>query len=79
MANPTTSPKSGTPTTNAKTTPAPIQATTVATTAKPDAGALRALTEKLAYELYEKRGKKHGYHHADWLEAEKIAKAKLGL
>ena len=27
---------------------------------------------KVAYELYEKRGKTHGYNFNDWIEAEKI-------
>lgn len=27
---------------------------------------------KVAYELHEKRGQKHGYDLQDWLEAEKI-------
>jgi hypothetical protein len=27
---------------------------------------------RVAYELFEKRGKIHGYSHADWLEAERI-------
>ena len=29
-------------------------------------------TERVAYELHEKRGKIHGYDLADWLEAERI-------
>jgi len=35
------------------------------------------LVEKKAYELYEKRGKKTGYAMNDWLEAERIVKAKF--
>ncbi len=31
---------------------------------------------KVAYELYEKRGKSHGAHIDDWLEAEKIVMAR---
>ena len=27
---------------------------------------------RIAYELFEKRGRIHGYSHADWLEAERI-------
>jgi len=27
---------------------------------------------RVAYELFEKRGRIHGYSHADWLEAERI-------
>ena len=27
---------------------------------------------QVAYELFEKRGRIHGYSHADWLEAERI-------
>lgn len=38
---------------------------------------LRKLVEKKAYELYEKRGKKSGYAMNDWLEAERIVKAKF--
>lgn len=29
-------------------------------------------TEKLAYEIHEKRGKVHGYDLDDWLEAERM-------
>ena len=35
------------------------------------------LIEKKAYELYEKRGKKAGYETNDWLEAERVIKAKF--
>ena len=38
---------------------------------------LRKLVEKKAYELYEKRGKKSGYAMNDWIEAERIVKAKF--
>lgn len=38
---------------------------------------MRKLIEKKAYELYEKRGKKSGYAMNDWLEAERIIKAKF--
>ena len=38
---------------------------------------LRELTEKVAYELYEKRGRTPGNHEADWYEAEKIARQRL--
>ncbi len=31
---------------------------------------------KVAYELYEKRGKSHGSHFDDWLQAEKIVMAR---
>lgn len=31
---------------------------------------------RVAYELYEKRGKMHGCHFDDWLEAEKIVLAR---
>ncbi|MHB8173576.1 MAG: DUF2934 domain-containing protein [Nitrospirota bacterium] len=31
---------------------------------------------KAAYDLYEKRGRAHGYHLEDWLEAEKIVMKK---
>ena len=42
-----------------------------------DENKLRELTEQLAYELYEKRGRSDGNHEQDWLEAEKIARARL--
>lgn len=35
------------------------------------------LTEKIAYELYEKRGRAHGYHEQDWADAEKVALERL--
>ena len=38
---------------------------------------VQKLIEKKAYELYEKRGKKAGYAMNDWLEAERIIKAKF--
>ena len=31
---------------------------------------------KVAYDLYEKKGRKDGCHHDDWVEAEKIVKAR---
>jgi hypothetical protein len=44
-----------------------------------DPAQLRALTEKLAYELWEKRGRRHGQDVENWIEAEKIARQKLGF
>ena len=38
---------------------------------------IQSLIGKKAYELYEKRGKKSGHSMDDWLEAERIIKAKL--
>ncbi|MDD5495844.1 MAG: DUF2934 domain-containing protein [Candidatus Omnitrophica bacterium] len=38
---------------------------------------LTKLIEKKAYELYEKRGRKSGHSAEDWLEAERIIRAKL--
>ena len=38
---------------------------------------VRGLIAKKAFELYEKRGKKPGHSMDDWLEAERIIKAKL--
>jgi len=35
------------------------------------------LVSKKAFELYEKRGRKPGHAMDDWLEAERIIKAKL--
>jgi hypothetical protein len=40
---------------------------------------LRALTEKMAYELWEKKGRRHGQDVENWIEAEKMARQKLGL
>ncbi|MCL5023241.1 MAG: DUF2934 domain-containing protein [Nitrospirae bacterium] len=31
---------------------------------------------KVAYELYEKKGRLEGRHHEDWMEAENIVKAR---
>jgi hypothetical protein len=64
-----------TPTTQPKTQ------NTQATTAKPaiNAAQIRALTEKLAYELWEKSGRKHGNDVQNWIEAEKLAKKQLGI
>jgi Protein of unknown function (DUF2934) len=31
---------------------------------------------KVAYDLFERKGKKHGHHLNDWFEAEKIVKAR---
>lgn len=56
---------------------APTSAKTTST--KPDAAQLGALTERMAYDLWEKRGKKSGHALTDWLEAEKLARQKLGL
>lgn len=39
---------------------------------------MKNLVAKKAYELYEKRGKQGGHSTDDWLEAERIIKAKLG-
>ena len=36
-----------------------------------------AMIRKKAYELYEKRGRKSGHEMADWLEAERIVRAKM--
>jgi hypothetical protein len=44
---------------------------------KVEATQLRVLTEKLAYELWEKRGRNNGNDVQDWLEAEKIARQRL--
>ena len=43
---------------------------------KMDEKALHEMTEKEAYELYEKRGREHGKDLDDWLEAEMIMKGK---
>lgn len=40
---------------------------------------INALIAKKSYELYEKRGRRTGHAMQDWLEAEKIIKAKLGI
>ncbi len=71
MPTPTTTPKMQTPVT---TTPA------ATTTTKPVSGCqVRALTEKLAYEIWEKNGRKHGQDICNWMEAEKLAKKQLGI
>jgi len=68
MAIPTTQPKTGNQNAAAKpAAPAPMTPQ------------LRALTEKLAYEIWEKSGKKHGKDVENWIEAEKQARQKLGL
>jgi len=33
---------------------------------------------KIAYDLFEKRGKVHGHDMADWLKAEMLVKSKYG-
>ncbi len=43
---------------------------------KVDEKSLHEIIEKKAYEIYEKRGKKHGKDLDDWLEAERILKRK---
>jgi Protein of unknown function (DUF2934) len=43
---------------------------------KPDEKALSEMIEKKAYEIYEKRGGKHGKDLDDWLEAEKVVMQK---
>jgi hypothetical protein len=55
------------------------QGNTTAAKPKIDAAQIRALTEKLAYEMWEKRGRKHGNDQQDWIEAEKLARQKLGI
>ena len=40
---------------------------------------LRELTAKIAFELFEKRGHSHGRDVEDWLQAERLAKQKLGI
>ena len=60
------------PTTQPKTSPQNAAA-------KPNPAQLRAMTEKLAYEIWERSGKKHGRDQENWYEAEKLARQKLGL
>jgi hypothetical protein len=72
MASPVTQPKTQNQPATAKTTPT----TTTATTSTCQ---LRALTEKLAYEIWEKNGRKHGQDTQNWYEAEKVAKQRLGV
>jgi len=71
MASPVTQPK----------TQNQQQATTKPTTTNTMGSAcqLRTLTEKLAYEIWEKNGRKHGQDTQNWYEAEKIARKTLGL
>jgi Protein of unknown function (DUF2934) len=68
-----------TPSTQPKTAPATNPAAPAAKTNPKDLTQLRSMTEKLAYELWEKKGRKHGQDVENWLEAEKIARQKLGL
>jgi hypothetical protein len=42
-----------------------------------DPSALRDLTARIAYELFLQRGRVHGNDVQDWIDAEKIARAKL--
>jgi hypothetical protein len=37
---------------------------------------VREMIAKKAYELYEQRGREHGYDLYDWLEAEKFVKTR---
>ena len=36
---------------------------------------IRTRIEKLAYELYQQRGRQDGYDRQDWLEAERLTRA----
>ena len=72
-------PATTTPAPRAASAPAPIGSASAKTPAKADPQALRSLTEKLAYELWEQHGRKNGNDTSDWLEAEKIARQRLGL
>ena len=75
MASPTTQPRTTTNTTNTSTsTPTAKPGMTAQQSAQ-----LRALTEKMAYELWEKKGRKHGQDVENWVEAEKACRQKLGL
>ncbi len=74
MPTPTTQPKTqNQPAAGAKPAPGPTK----------NVGAnnpqLRALTEKLAYEMWEKKGRKHGHDVENWVEAERIARKQLGI
>ena len=42
-----------------------------------DEAKVRELTQKLAYEMYEKRGRRAGRDREDWLEAERIVREQL--
>lgn len=67
----------------AATAPGAAPAAKVAAPAAPpaapavDGEKLRAMTERIAYEMYEQRGCAHGRDLDDWLEAEKAARARL--
>jgi hypothetical protein len=41
--------------------------------------AQREKIEKRAYELYEQRGRKDGFHEQDWIEAENEVRVKSGI
>ena len=68
MPTPTTQPKTQQNTTATIATKQPVTACQV-----------KALTEKLAYELWEKNGRKHGQDVTNWVEAERLAKKQLGI
>jgi hypothetical protein len=57
--------------------PAPSTGPAAAIATRPDEKRLKELTAKIAYELYEKRGRKDGQAMDDWLSAEKIARERL--
>ena len=78
------SPKTGEA--RASRTAAPIQAPAAAPARAPvqaaaapavDAGAIRAMTERIAYDLYEQRGREDGHDLEDWLAAERAAGERL--
>jgi hypothetical protein len=70
MASPTTQPRTTNTNTNTTTTKPAMTAQ--------QSTQLRAMTEKMAYELWEKSGRKHGNDVQNWVEAEKICRQKLG-
>lgn len=57
--------------------PVEIRAATAPVAAAPDENALRDLTARIAYDLYEKRGRADGHDFEDWLEAERLASEQL--
>jgi hypothetical protein len=59
--------------------PAKASGPAAAAATPPQEKELRELTTKIAFELFEKRGHSHGRDVEDWLEAERLAKQKLGI
>ncbi len=62
---------------NAAPKPAPAPRPPVAPVDPADPKKLHDLTERIAFELYEKRGCSDGNDQSDWFTAEKIARERI--